>query len=497
MSVSTIAPSPIANFIEDSLISGEANQITKGRLIARRSLQGLGLIPIIVGRIGMVMICLNGAAAILNVKKNSAAALALGIPSAIGASVTFGVFSIFNTFSLIERLTKKTTDQEKQIFTKKISQWQSTAIATSSVIIGLIAHVALAYAAYNSADFAPVIMYLGQQLDFGRAANSTFLTLMDVFSKEIPYTTELELELKKSKSRFCSKISDFKKHLAYEDKEFESKFSRFFAQVATEKSELLMHVPSSTNGHHSSSNYISMILEGAQSLRHKEKPLSERQIFWCHAITTLSAVGIYAEFFALGSAGARAAWDKPGFYHTAGAVVLCANAYIWGTLIKKCSYVCTNFVRKELPKSIEGYLRPKLHSWMTGIGFVLAAPVFVPQMFFAKAYLPAPYYYPIGIAASVAGLLGGFATALAMRDRLIRYMHSKHPRIKLDDQLNRLNDLITGAGPLEIAKFMATLPQEMRATLSCPPLGNMQQYIQANTEKTQPEAEEGLTQLNY
>jgi hypothetical protein len=489
MSASSIVngPSALQTFIERRTLSLLNNEDTKCRIIVKRVLQGGSVGIIGLARVGMVMVCFKGAASVLDRPLDDPAVMTLGAISAVGTVYTYGIFSIFTTTNLIDELMKATTPEEKTLLEIVLPTWQNVAIKISSVVIGLIAQVPNAIATYYSAFAYPVLIGGSQELDFGRAAYSTYMTLKALSnSSRRPTYKGIEAHLAQVRDNLVGQIATCRKGMLKDSPELTHFLKEFVVLMGMDESDS-QNIPLSkaiamNEDHEMAKELIQLILAFPVISDGRRGPLPSRSCsgMAIEGIVGLISLAVLAEFWQLAGVASQQISDSEVLVYFFSSLVVLANVYIWWSLIRRSTHLFVNTFRGTAKSSLIETKMVKTHRVYTVINIAMAVPTAIPQMFYA-VFLPKVLYWPVGILSALGSVLAGFGAGQGLCEKVLTGAMKKYsPQaffLKLDVKLQRLSEVIAKTKPLEVARFIIKLPLETRQALQSPSETELIQYL--------------------
>jgi hypothetical protein len=490
INIHRIAGTPIlGQYIENRLMSGAYREESRMQIVVRRILQAGGLAAVAVGRIGVIMICMDGAASLLERDVNDPASLGLGISSGIGNIVVFGILSVYGTLNLIKELTRRQTPEEGVLNTEKVPACTKRGISAASLGIGLLAQVPMAYAAYASSFYAPTLNYLGQQLDFGRASFSTFKALMGIAElQKVDRAKVLQADLMRSRDKLIEELNIRRNSLSSDTEErnaFLQKIedlSRPAPMPSTKdehKTPLIME--SGDICENSYKDYISAVLEFSPPPTQQAAPLSLSGVRVLKVCTFLMTTAVLAELFELTREGAKNVSDSEAFGYAIATLSALANIHIWLSLIQKSTLFTIDFFRKASIPPVTCELMPRTYAAFTNVGTACSLLTFVPEMFFAKLYFPKWAAYAVGGLASLGTIFGGIGAVHAVRDLVIRSLTERRGKsilLTADRQLEKLIAVLSTISLEQYGLFLSSLPKDLQSQLLCPEEKSLSAYLE-------------------
>lgn len=484
--IEIIPSSIIVNYIENRIIKCDLPLESKVHMVFRRCLQTGGMLVIIGSRIATAMICLKGATVLMERPLTDPITLTLGISNVIGVTISHGLFSAFNTLNAIEEFMKPLTTEEKQITAKILPSWKKTLIKTIAVVTGLIAQFPISYAAYETAFFLPIFAFLTIQLDFGRGIYSTYLSLMHLTSMDKNFYMGTEIPLVLFQKYFVEQLERRREALAIncnERKLLLETLQRLLprlthGQIDKIRQKLLQKQEKEEEniiGEQEEKNcetFLKHLFAFYVPMQNGAGPFSDEMTFRIETIALLMSIAVLAEHWQLGGAGAGYIIESPFFSTLSSILVVASSGYIWDSLIHKATHYATEFFRGTTPPSLTQEMMPRFYKRFTKLGLIAGLLTFVPQMYFAKIYFPRWAYYPIGIISSLGIIFASISAAHGIRDRIISKFAYKqenyHQIIDLDNELQKLIELVKKAAPIEIGHFLLNLSDSFLTTLKAP-----------------------------
>lgn len=418
------------------------------RKTTRVALEVIAMLIVTGARIGMTMICISGAAEILNVPISNPYALSLGITNAIGAIVAFGFLSAFSKLKIIEAITRFTAPIEESLMSDTTTCCKRTAIKAAALIIGFASQIPMGYAAYKTALFSPITVGLLTFLDGGRASYSTYMSL-----KALEYNQ-------------CQKKSYIEKKLALSRSIIMQKIAAFQGSLSTRE-----NIPQEIDLHFFEDE---ILMANQQS---QGKPLNRCIKIGVEVLVILMTAAVLAEFYGLGKAGGKALTHNKTFAILSGIFVAFSNTHLWYFMVRKVSFFAIDFFRGNLAFSLSESLMPRFYKYFTRVGSFLAIPTFVPSVLFAKLYFPKEAYYPIATLSSIAAILGGLASLHGLRDIIIGKCKNKEDVVVLHKKLERIKQTISQTNLQDIALFLIKFPNDIRKGFTDLEINELNNYI--------------------
>jgi hypothetical protein len=474
----------LAAYIEKALSGGLHRENSKIRFF-RRTLQVGGIVIIACSRIGMVMICMKGAAIILDRPIDDPVSLTIGISNAVGTLVTFGFVAIFSTLNLIEEITRPLVFEEKLLTMHIMPVGKRTLIKIIAIIVGLLAQLPMAFATYTSALYVPIFFFIMQLLDCGRASYSTFMSLIGMTKTRVTGSLGIDKDLQRIRNNLIKKINHFRNSLignAQERKLFFDQIDFFMSgSIANEDA------CSNKKGHDSDHNenysrYLTTLLNFSERELDSNvtNPLSNGMRYVIDFFILLMGMAVIAEFWQLAGAGIAFVSSVKLTAIIASIFVALANSYLWFSLIRRSTYFTVNFFRGISSPSVTKEFMPRFYRIFSQLGTIFSVFTFVPSVLFAKNYFPHWAYYPVAFLSSLGLIFAGISAVHSLRDIIIRgYIKrkGKNRLLDLDSKLQRLTEIIGKTNQREIASFLIYLPEALQKLFQSPSKEQLEAFL--------------------
>lgn len=433
----------------NSILAGDVRQVSLSVGTSRFVLKTLGVGLAVIGKVPFIPISVLASASILGFQSK-----ALGIPLALGNTVSFAIVISWSMLKMIDSLFEEIILD--QTTSKRNSCCFKVAITIFSIAVGVISQFAVAYLSYvyNNQDILmPILMLLSDSW----IPSYSIKTSIEKMWNRLSEKNEHSDKIKQSTLKLMKKI----------DASLQTKPSilNFWRKLDFDDRENLMK------------NYLSLCAQRASEIA---VPTSTP---CCNQAATFGILGVgwilaAVRIFSLayfGFQGGLLITSSLAGGISIGILVGLANAYINGAFIPNLTYrVCVatkDFFLCKQTQTLSEQIAPKTSFGFKAIAILFPLFSWGPSYQTAHDYFSGWFMYFLGISTSIATTLFTATATLDLVDKLINRLIiwkgslDNQEAITYKNRMAKLYTLIQNASPKDLENLSNGLPEHLRTSI--------------------------------